>query len=364
MSNIKHPSFFIRPEWVTLIRDSAAEAEHLGMLRPQQLSLIYEQRWFKLLVPLVYGGLEKPLVELLQLEEALSWADGSLGWTVTLCSGAGWFGGFLAPEEARQIFMDDRVCIAGSGASTGTACLTENGYRINGTWHYASGAHHATHFTANCAIMNGDEAVLNSAGNVLVRPFIFDKKDVRLIPAWKYMGMVATGSHAYEVTDLEVSADRCFNFEAGEAAINTPLYRYPFLQLAETTLAVNLSGMAVHFLDLCKVIFEQKMMGDRLTGAQKIIVQQKLAQADTAILTARTNFYKAVEVSWIDQSEHSLKEVSGASRVLGHTARRTVDELYPYCGLKAASPDEEINRVWRDIHTASQHTLLTFETGW
>ncbi|CAN5515586.1 flavin-dependent monooxygenase [soil metagenome] len=364
MSNIQHPSFLMEPGWVALIRSSAAEAEHLGMLRPQQLSLIYEQQWFKLLVPRVYGGLEKSLPEILRVEEALSWADGSLGWTVTLCGGAGWFGGFIAPEEAGQILMNKRLCIAGSGAATGTAMVTENGYRVTGTWHYASGARHATHFTANCAVLNGDEAVLNSAGNALVLPFIFDKKDVRLIPAWKYMGMVATGSYAYAVTNLEVGPDRCFNFEAGKAVVNTPLYQYPFLQLAETTLAVNLSGMAVHFLDLCTSIFGQKKTGDRLTGAQKIIIQQKLEQAAAAILTARVNFYSAVEVSLADQSEHALKQVSAASRVLVHTARMMVDELYPYCVLKAASPDEEINRVWRDIHTASQHALLTFEAGW
>jgi hypothetical protein len=37
-----------------------------------------------------------------------------------------------------------------------------------------------------------------------------------------------------------------------------------------------------------------------------------------------------------------------------------VDTVYPYCGLMAASTETTINHVWRDIHTASQHTLLTY----
>jgi hypothetical protein len=40
-------------------------------------------------------------------------------------------------------------------------------------------------------------------------------------------------------------------------------------------------------------------------------------------------------------------------------SRHAVDTLYPYCGLVAASADSDINRVWRDFHTASQHALLT-----
>jgi hypothetical protein len=94
--------------------------------------------------------------------------------------------------------------LPGSGAVGGTAEITENGYRINGSWKYASGAHQATHITANCAIKSKGAPVLNDDGEQLVLPFILDKKDVNVLPAWKYIGMVATGSDAFEVKDLEV----------------------------------------------------------------------------------------------------------------------------------------------------------------
>ncbi len=78
-----HPSILLQPEWVKIIRQDTFAAEDAGMLQPRQLDLVYEQQWFKLLVPKVYGGLEMPLPELIRLEEALSWADGSLGWVIT-----------------------------------------------------------------------------------------------------------------------------------------------------------------------------------------------------------------------------------------------------------------------------------------
>ena len=154
---IHHPSEYIQPAHAQLIRDQSAEAEKLGKLTPAQIELVYQQQWLRLLVPAAYGGAEKPLPEMVKMEEALSWADGSLGWVVTLCSGAGWFGGFISNQIAPDIFKNEKLCLAGSGASTGTATPCNNGYIINGTWKYASGVHHATHITVNCEVQSKPE---------------------------------------------------------------------------------------------------------------------------------------------------------------------------------------------------------------
>ncbi|RZL41087.1 MAG: acyl-CoA dehydrogenase, partial [Pedobacter sp.] len=76
--------------------------------------------------------------------------------------------------------------------------------------------------------------------------------------------------------------------------------------------------------------------------------------------------YNAFDQSWNQLirsgkiEENLLLEVSLISRKLAHACRRASDTLFPYCGLEAAKKESEINRVWRDIHTASQHALLTF----
>src|SRR5882762_133102 len=104
MKIIKHPAEYISPKLVKAIRDLAGEAEQLKQLHPLQLAIIYEQKWFQLFVPKAYHGLELNLPEALQLEEALAWTDGAVGWNVTLCAGAGWFIGFLDPGLASDIF--------------------------------------------------------------------------------------------------------------------------------------------------------------------------------------------------------------------------------------------------------------------
>jgi alkylation response protein AidB-like acyl-CoA dehydrogenase len=359
---IKHPSIYLQPDWIKAIRERAPEAESMAQLHPDQLAIIYEQGWFKILVPAVYSGRELSIPELVRLEESISWADGSVGWVVTLCCGAGWFGGFLQPEKAKTVFSNPKVCLAGSGAATGTATITKSGYLINGTWKYTSGAHHATYFTANCIIKKGDETVLDEDGNPLILPFILDSKDVEVFPAWKYVGMMGTGSDAFKVTNLEVNTDCCFKIDPKAAIVDGSLYQYPFLQLAEATLAANISGIAIHFMDLCAEIFKEKLSQDKYSDAQKNILKDNLTGLHDDLEIARSEFYKAVDSSWHIGNEKALEAVSSTSRKLARTARECVDQLYPYCGLQAANPESEINKTWRDIHTASQHSLLTFST--
>ncbi|MDB5025240.1 MAG: Acyl-CoA dehydrogenase [Mucilaginibacter sp.] len=365
-NKIPHPSTFIARQDVNTIRNAAAEAEQLGMLHPEQLRIVYKQEWFKLLAPQLYGGRQITLPGLVRLQEAISWTDGSTGWVVTLCSGAGWFAGFMSAEIAHQVFSDRKVCLAGSGEAGGTADITVTGYMVNGTWRYASGVHHATHITANCLIRENGESVLDDDGQPLVLPFIFDKKDVKVLPAWKYIGMVATGSDAFEIKNLAVESSRQFKIDPLAAVVSGRLYQYPFLQLAEATLAVNLSGIAIHFMDLCEDVFNEKMKQPRLTSEQKNFLINELNRSKNDINLLRKDFYQAIDHSWIAMendnavSAGQLSGVSFTSRNLARLSRESVDRLYPLCGLIAASTATEINRAWRDLHTASQHALLTF----
>ena len=359
-----HPSTHLKPEWVNIIRAAVPAAEKAGMLQPEQLALVHEQGWFKFLVPAIYSGLELNLPDQVHLEESLAWANGSLGWVVTLCAGAGWFGGFLSPAVAPRIFADPQLCLAGSGAATGTATITDGGYLISGRWKYASGVHHATHLTANCVIKKGDEPVLNDDGSPMILPFILDRKDVTLISAWKFMGMMGTGSDAYEVRDLFVAGNRCFKIDPDSAVIAAPLYQYPFMQLAEATLAANISGMAVHFTDLCATIFDEKPENKYLTTNRRAVIKQLHEKLTGRLNAARLEFYSTVDASWqgaLMGKATQLQEIGQSSRKLARAARECVDELFPYCGLQAANPETELNQVWRDLHTASQHSLLVFE---
>ncbi|HEY4063672.1 MAG TPA: acyl-CoA dehydrogenase family protein [Puia sp.] len=386
------------------LRGLAGDAERLGRLHPDQLEILYAQGLFNLYVPRSYGGLELSLPEGLRIEEELARIDGSLGWTVTLCSGANWFVGFLRPELARVLFADRRVCLAGSGRADGVARRMggETGmrgpggddtavYEVTGRWKYATGAPHATAFTANCRIEEDGVLLENEDGSPVVRAFVFLRPEVTIHEDWYMMGMIATASHSFAVQGLRIREDRCFRIDARYAVLPQPIYRYPFQAFAEATLAVNHAGMAERFLELWKPDArpgqkgadgpadgpraakegERDSYGEGAFGEEGDFFG-RLREGRERLRIVREDFYSAIDASWeefvqggegrLEGSERVSPElltmVGEVSRTLAAEARRVVEDLYPFCGLRAADPKTEINRVWRDLHTASQHPLL------
>lgn len=365
-STIHHPSDVIDPVLYSTLREYAADAELIGRLHDEQLHIIYQQKWFNLFVPQQYGGLGLSLPEALRIEEALAWTDGSVGWTVTLCSGANWFVGFLAPGAAASLYGNRKVCLAGSGKPSGLAQVTDSGYLVNGQWNYATGALHATAYTTNCLIQQNGEQLLDAGGNPLYKSFWFYPSEVTIHKNWHTIGMIATSSTGFSIKDVPVPFERSFVLEPGNAVLPDAVFHFPFLQFAEVTLAVNFAGMATRFLDLCEDIFEERQKHPNTRRAVAPPFQTMLRQAQRLLRDARIRFYEAVDQSW--QSMVSRQSVSGellqamsaTSRQLATISREQVDILYPFCGMAAADPSTPINRVWRDLHTASQHALLNY----
>lgn len=344
----------------------ASQAEQLGSLPPEWLEHIYQEKWFKLFVPTELGGLGCNLSEALRIEEELAYKDGSLGWTVTLCAGAGWFVGFLEKDTRQQVFSDPQVCLAGSGFVGGKAEQIGDAYLVNGSWTYASGALHATHFTANCELWENGKQVLDAKGSPVVKAFLLDKTAVEILDSWHYMGMIATGSHAFRVEQLQVPLNRCFEIVPDQAQLPDAIYRYPFLQFAETTLAVNILGIARHLQELIASAFWKRHNYRKYTDKQVGYFEKIYVQQADKLTTHKNTFYQTVEASWVELessgsiSSANLKKVSRISRKLTQVCRETSARLYPFAGLEAAQTQTELNRVWRDFNTVGQHALLIF----
>ncbi len=347
------------------IERHAAAADAARFLCPVQQALLHRRGWLKLLAPRASGGAELPLPEVVRLEEAVAAVDGSMGWVLTLCAGAGWFAGFLAPELARSIIGTPRVCLGGSGAPTGYADQEGDGYRISGRWDYASGAPMATHFTLNAVLRANGQPLLDQYGAPRIRAFLVPAAQVQLIASWGAIGMRASASHSYHIDGQWVSKEYGFTVSADAATADGPLYRYPFYSLAFVTLAANVAGMASHFMQLARPCMSRRRHAVKnLPLLELPEVVALLRDKEQAYSAARTRFYDVLDRSWAQVAAGTplgaddMLAVQQCSLALVAASRATVDELYPYCGLYAAHEDSAINRVWRDFHTASQHSLL------
>jgi alkylation response protein AidB-like acyl-CoA dehydrogenase len=350
------------------ISDHAAAADAARWLHPVQQALIHRRGWLRMLAPRAVGGGELALPDVVRLEEALARVDGSLAWTVTLCAGAGWFAGFLPPALARAILATPRVCLAGSGAPTGTAEREGDGWRIDGVWDYASGAPMATHFTFNACLREHGQPLLDAAGQPRILAFVVPGALAETMRTWRSMGLRATASDAYALRGAWIHADHGFVIDPAAATAQGPLYRFPFLAFAFVTLAANVAGMAQHFVALAQDCLGRRR--DRFSDDGRMLsdapaVRAMLTAMRTDLDDVRRRLYAQLDATWAAAASGAAVDDAQAAQLqalaqawVAHS-RRAVDTLFPYCGLYAAREDSEINRVWRDFHTASQHALLT-----
>ncbi len=359
-----HPSERLQPSWIEIIRKDAFLAETQQRLTPAQIQLCHEQQWFLAIAPRRYGGLEWDLPGLVAFEEAIGWADGSTGWVFTLCSGAGWFGGFLDEDFAKDIFSHKNVCLAGSSAATGLAEVQDDGsYIVRGTWAYASGAPDATIFTANCQVLKDGHPMICENGQALVQPFCFLRAEVTLLDTWKEIGLVASAGHSFQLDNVHVPKNRAFSIDASARVVDTALYRFPFIQLAAATIAANYSGMCIHFMELFQQLIQTKRGRDGILLKEKTSVHLAYAECVAELETARRHLSDAVDTAWhlLEKNgtvQPETEQVFERAQTLAQTCRVIVNRLFPYCGLSILRADTEISRVWRDFQTGSQHALF------
>ena len=351
----------ISPEKIDVLRCDMQHAEQLGELTTLQLDIIYREKWFNMYVPPDYGGLGLDLPAAVQLIEKLAWVNGSIGWTVTLCSGANLFIGYLDNKQLSLFFNEDKFCFAGSGASTGTARAVKDGYIINGRWKYATGAAHATAFTANCVITEDDASIKPE-----IRSFIFKRDEITIDEDWNCIGMKATSSNSFNANNLFIPAERKFTISADQSVFPDPIFHFPFLQFAEVTLAANVLGMATHYTEECRKLFENRIICKTLPVEQSCEILELLGRAISGIEKSKDIFYHIMISAW-ESGKTEKKWEPGVLEKLSFTSRKMVkellmivDNLYPYCGMEGADQGSAINRIWRDIHTASQHQLVSF----
>lgn len=351
------PAAMTLPDLSPLTRDAViADAE--GRLQPGALALIHAQRWLLMLAPRAVGGGEWALPDVVRLEEAVAAADGSCGWFLTLCAGAGWFAGFLPPDLARRILATPNACLAGSGAVTGTAERDGAGWRVNGRWGHATGAPQATHFTFNATLHDGGRPLLDAQGQPRVRAFVVPAADVAWALTWHSVGLRASASHAFTLSDRFVADDQAFDIDPARATAPGPLYRFPFRAFAFVTLVANLLGMARHFAGLARPVVARRTAARAASASAT-----RCATAEQALDDARDAFYAALDDAWAQAQTGAIvddataRRLEALSQALAQRCRDTVTTLYPACGLEAADPRSDLNRVWRDFHTATQHAI-------
>lgn len=345
----------------------APESERLARLPEESVRILRDGGLFRLWIPHRHGGLELPLPETLRVYEAAARIDGSVGWAVMIGCGGGLFAVDLAPAAAQAIYQRADALIAGSGAVHGTAEEVPGGYRVSGRWRYASGAHYATTFTANCVVHRNGVPVTTADGQPLVRAMAMAAADATILPTWDSLGMRGTGSHDFEMREAFVPAAHSFSVGTKVETAPGPLYRLPFDLLTELPVMAVASGIAQHALSA----FAELARSKRPMHATSLLAEDQPLAARYAACHARCTLVQVAlhamaQEAWdsvtrsAGPSATQLARITAASIEGVTTLLEAIGELARHAGMSAVNQQGDgaaprFARAWRDLQALAAH---------
>jgi alkylation response protein AidB-like acyl-CoA dehydrogenase len=349
-------------ELATMFRDSAAEGDRLARLPKHIVRALVQHGLFRLWIPKRCGGFELDLPEALAVYEAAARLDGSIGWGVMIGSGGGLFAAYLDATTANSIYARPEAVIAGSGAPDGRAQRERGGYRVSGCWHYASGAHYATTFTASCLVMDGGTLVFGPDGKPLIRAMAFEAPQVAILPVWDPTGMRGTGSDDFEARDAFVPENRSFSVFTDAPRETGPLYRLPFGVLTELPITAVAVGIARHALDaFASLAHVKKIHGAGVPLMSDPVVQSTFGAVYATWQLAKSLLESLAHKAWDAAlanralSPTDLAEITGGCVLCVARLRVAIGELMALTGMTAIQPESELARAWRDFQALAAH---------
>jgi alkylation response protein AidB-like acyl-CoA dehydrogenase len=340
------------------------------------LERLHGERLFRLLLPRSVDGLESDPISFFHVIETVARADASAAWCLSQAGGCAMAAAYLAPEAAREVFgTDPRAVLAWGPGPRVRAVRVEGGYRVSGSWSFASGGRHATWLGAHCPVLDPDgKPVLDAEGRRVERTMLVRAADVRWSDIWDTVGLRGTASDQFTLDDHFVpeafSITRDFLHERRESG---PLYRMS----ANTCYQVGFAGVALGIArgaldDFIALARDKVPRGQRYALRDNAVVQSTLAQAEAGVRAARAWLLQTIDETWrtLEASGDSLSvDQRIAIRMVSthaiHRAREAVDAVWNASGATAIFHSHPLERRFRDIHTVTQQLqgrLSHFET--
>jgi len=194
-----------------LLDQHGAEMDRRREVTPEVVAALAQADMLRLLLPKSLGGQEMQLVEYARTIEALGYADASVAWFINQSNVSSSTSAAAMPHEtALEVFGPPTVGLAwGARHSRSKAIKVPGGYRLTGTWSFASGGRHTTWLGAHSAVQNPDGTPLvTHRGRQDDRSFVFLRSEAKIIDDWQVLGLRGTGSDSYSVEDLFVPDER------------------------------------------------------------------------------------------------------------------------------------------------------------
>ena len=345
-------------ELVPIIDGDRTAADARGRLCTELIECADARGLFATRVPTSLGGLDLSLVEQLELSEALSYVDGSVGWTLSFMTlSAGLVAGHVSDEGAREICDSNGgrwPRFSGTFPTTGVATRVDGGWSISGRWGFASGIDHSRWIAIGARLAGAPPA-----DRTAVLWAALPAEHARVIDGtWNVDGLRATGSRTFTIDTVFVPGTRAFSVTDAQER-GSYVHRLPTLVFISPEHAGVALGLARRALDEVIALAAGKArMGGRAPLHARGAFLRDIGRADTRLRAARALMVDRLGDGDAARAPMPSDYVTDVRAAAAHVADVAVDVAtlaYRYAGGSAIDRDHPLHRAWRDAVTATQH---------
>jgi alkylation response protein AidB-like acyl-CoA dehydrogenase len=344
------------------IRARATDIERERRLPPELVDALTSIGTFRAGVPAALGGPQVPILEQLLCFEELARADAAVGWCAMIGAQTSATSASLDPDEAKSIFGDPSVRVAGVFAPSGHAVVDGGTVRLSGRWAFGSGVTHSHWFALGAVVFDGDEPrMVNDRPDL--RFVYVPVSELEIEDTWHVSGLRGTGSNHVVADDVVVPASRTFPLFGARPHHPGALFLLPL-----GSLAIGLGAVAMGIARDAIEEFDSLAAGKTPTGASRPLamrshVQMERATAEAELRAARALLYDTVTDVWdrVDRGERLSTEHRAAIRLASthavRTSARVVDRVYDLGGGTSILETSRLQRCFRDVHAVTQHLI-------
>lgn len=355
------------------VRSMDAESERLGRCPEEVESKLREAHFFEILKPKAYGGYEMSLTTAMEVVRLLATASPAIAWVAALLIIHNWEIALVDPRVAEEIWgSNPNATISSSYAPFGKAEKVEGGYKVNGSWAWSSGCDVCTW------VVVGVMFPADNQFGVVQKVMIIPRTDYTIDQgSWDMAGMQGSGSKTVIVKDAFVPEYRVHDvmesFEGrnpGSATFTAPIYKVPFGAIFAWSLATLCIGMAEGAIEQYTDYMRKRHHAyDGKSMAVDPFTQQKLGEAAAMVSAARGSQMRDFSdmLDFVSRGEpipHGARIAYKSNAAFSaRLATEALTKVIKAAGGSAFNRANQLQRMFRDIHTGSNHAFINPDRG-
>jgi alkylation response protein AidB-like acyl-CoA dehydrogenase len=352
-----------------VIRRGGDEAQQLRRCPSFVIDALVDAGLFRFTIPRELGGEDASVGQTIEVIEAISAIDASVGWNVMLGSEINAMAaGGMAKELAEEVYLGDPNVIMCGGGGPGTTPSRaveqpDGSYRVWAHTTFISGCHNATWCFMVAPVFDGDEIRLTN-GAPTVKLWMLHRDQWEILDTWDVAGLRGSGSHDV-VTEGGVVPERFAEVDLVTVPplYENPVYRIPVpLRLAYNKAAVAI-GVARGALDEFAVLANAKTpMLSSTPLRDRPVAQYRMGEGEATLRAARAFLFEAMgqveDELWAGRDAPSAERTQIARLACTHAANasmQVVDSIHNAAGTTAIRMDSPLERKLRDAHGCATH---------